>query len=1156
MRSAIAWLFFTTLCYGQMGQIVGRLTDSTNAVIVGATITAINQGTRLARKVESSPDGNYSVPLLEPGSYALLIQAHGFKSITREDIVLRVDQIIRLDFTMEVGLVTTSVDVTGESEPVLAKTTATLSTVIETKRILDLPLNGRDPLSLASLAPTVFPSATMFFGTVTNIGGGRSATAEVMLDGTTIDLAENNASISSFSYTPPVDSVREFSVETNSLSAEYGRTGGGLMNIVTKQGTNAAHGTLYEFLRNSKTDANNFFSNRAGQPLAAFQRNQFGGTFGGPVYLPRIYNGKNRTFFFLGYQATRTRQADVVTTTVPLDQWKQGDFSNLRNSAGASIVLYDPLTTTTQPNAQGAYTRTAFPGNVIPATRIDPVGHSIAQYYPEPNTTPANQYTQASNFIDSGKDMLRDDRADIRLDENISSAYRISGRISGARALTNNLDPFGAGATSSVQSRKSKFYGVSLAHTYIISPTAILSIRYGLGRYDDSDFPYSQGFNLQTVGLPSSMEQYTAALNLQFPTVTVSSLGGLGAGYTRWRTTPTTHAIYADFTKVLSRHVIKAGVQYRKMFLNFLQYSYPAGNFSFGANWTQSNPTAASTTQGFGLASLLLGTATGGSTGVDPTTAAASNYWAGYIQDDFRLTNSLTLNIGFRYDVDIPRTERYNRLSMFDFNSPSPIAGKVAGFPNLVGAMDFVNSQDRHQTPIDLNNVGPRFGFAYNFTSKWVARGGYGILYPASCMQAAGNTGVNGMEGYSSTTTMVPSLDSRTPTTFLSNPFPNGFNLPLGATPGPMSGPSTNLGLGLGASLFIDYVNPMVQQWNFSLQRELPGNFVVEAAYVGNKGNHLIDGDTMNMDQLPASDMSLGNTLSDLVSNPFYGVITNPTSVLSQPTVTRAQLLRPYPQYTSMGALRKPQGNSLYHAFALRVEKHYSKGLGLLLSYTGGKLIDDFSQLWSSLGTLTNKQNYYDRRAERAVSAEDISSRFVLSVTYEMPFGRGKRFSQGGPVIQWLVSGWQANGIVTLQTGTPIVVSQSQNNTGIGTTAQRPNSSGTSAAISGGSKGSRLLRWYNISAFSVAPPFTFGDVGRTLPDVRNPGKRNADLSVFRNFQLREDRMRLQFRVEAFNAANTAQFSAPGAVIDTASAGIISSTAVAARQLQFALKLIF
>jgi hypothetical protein len=238
------------------------------------------------------------------------------------------------------------------------------------------------------------------------------------------------------------------------------------------------------------------------------------------------------------------------------------------------------------------------------------------------------------------------------------------------------------------------------------------------------------------------------------------------------------------------------------------------------------------------------------------------------------------------------------------------------------------------------------------------------------------------------------------------------------------------------------------------------------------------------------------------------------------------------------------------------VEKHYSKGLGLLLSYTGGKLIDDFSQLWSALGSLTTKQNFYNRHAERAVSAEDISSRFVLSVTYELPFGRGKPFRQGGPVIQWLISGWQANGIVTFQRGLPIVVSQSQNNAGIGTTSQKPNSSGTSAAIDGGSKGSRLLRWYNISAFSVAPPFTFGNVGRVLPDVRNPGKRNVDLSVFRNFQLRGDRVSLQLRAEAFNAANTAQFGAPGATIDTASAGIISATAVAARQLQFALKLIF
>lgn len=345
-----------------------------------------------------------------------------------------------------------------------------------------------------------------------------------------------------------------------------------------------------------------------------------------------------------------------------------------------------------------------------------------------------------------------------------------------------------------------------------------------------------------------------------------------------------------------------------------------------------------------------------------------------------------------------PRTERYNRLSYFDINAPSPIAGKVPGFPNLVGAMRFVDEKNRRQAPADLNNFGPRFGFAYKFLSKTVARGAYALMYSGSAMQAATHTGTSGMEGFNTLTPFVASLDGRTSIAFLNNPFPNGFNLPLGATPGPSSGPSTQLGLFISEGFFIDTRNPVIQQWNLNLQRELPGNVVVEAGYLGSKGNHLIDGGgNMTYNQLPASNFALGNRLNDLVSNPFFGVITNPTSTLSQPIVTRAQLLRPYPQYTTLNAFRKPQANSIYHAFTLRMEKRYSDGLSLLLAYTAGKLIDDASNAVTFLGQAATKQDFYNRRAERSVSTQDISSRLVTSFNYNLPLGRGRKFMTDGP---------------------------------------------------------------------------------------------------------------------------------------------------------------
>jgi len=376
--------------------------------------------------------------------------------------------------------------------------------------------------------------------------------------------------------------------------------------------------------------------------------------------------------------------------------------------------------------------------------------------------------------------------------------------------------------------------------------------------------------------------------------------------------------------------------------------------------------------------------------------------------------------------------------------------------------------------------------------------------------------------------------------------------------PGPFSGPSTNLGLGIGESNFIDYVNPVIQQWNFNLERELPGNMVVEAGYTASKGNHLIDGEgSMTYNQLPASFFPLGNSLNDLVPNPFFNVIVNPNSTLSRSTVTRGQLLRPFPQYTSVGGFRKPQANSLYHAFTLRVEKRYSSGLGFLISYTGGKLIDDSSQTVTFLGPAGNKQDFYNRRAERSISTQDVSSRLVMSFVYDLPFGRGRKFLAGsGPAAQWILSGWQINGIVTFQTGTPVIITQTQNNTGLGSSGQRPNNNGRSGKITGGTKDERLNKWFDRSVFDFAPAFTFGNVSRTSPDIRNPGQRNFDLSVFKNLRFREDSITVQFRAEAFNAFNTTQFAAPNAQVGNPSIGVISGTAIGARQVQLALKLLF
>jgi hypothetical protein len=411
------------------------------------------------------------------------------------------------------------------------------------------------------------------------------------------------------------------------------------------------------------------------------------------------------------------------------------------------------------------------------------------------------------------------------------------------------------------------------------------------------------------------------------------------------------------------------------------------------------------------------------------------------------------------------------------------------------------------------------------------------------------------MEGFRNSTGFITSLDGRIPITFLDNPFPSGFNFPTGRS----LGAATFLGLGISESLFLDDATPYIQQWNLNVQRELPGDIVFEAAYLGSKGTRLIDGENgVVLNQLRPEFYDLKTKLQDQVPNPFFGIITNPTSTLSRSTVQRGQLLRPFPQYTGMTAFRKPHGFSIYHALTLRADKRFSSGLSFLASYTKSKLIDDVSQTVSFLGPAGNKQDAYDRRAERAVSTQDVPQRLVLSYVYELPIGRGKPFLKNvRSWSSWLVSGWQINGITTFQSGTPLVIT-SANNAFLFSPGQRPNNfSGRSARIKGGSRSDQIAKWFDTSIFTFAPAFTFGNVGRTLPDARVPGTRNFDISLFKNNSFHEGKYNAQFRIEAFNAFNTPQFSAPGQSLSNAAGfGVIGGTAIGPRQIQVALKLLF
>jgi TonB-dependent receptor-like protein len=694
---------------------------------------------------------------------------------------------------------------------------------------------------------------------------------------------------------------------------------------------------------------------------------------------------------------------------------------------------------------------------------------------------------------------------------------------------------------------------------YTVSPSFLLDVRYGWNHRFVQRSPFSSGFDITQLGFPASVRQVAAMQALEFPRIDVNGFSSLGQEtFNDLVIDPTTQSFDVNATKIRSRHTIKFGMDYRKFVLTFLQFGSPSGQYGFSQRWTQLDPNQGSATAGFGLASLLLGIPDGGSISHDPTPTSSSSYWAFYVQDDWKATARLTVNLGFRYDFDVPRTEQYDRLSFFDFSARSPIAGVVPANPyfdpqSLAGAIGFVTPESRRQTPTDFKHAGPRLGVAYNVTDKTVLRSAYGIYYLASSMQAAGHTGSAGMVGYRTTSSMIVSLDGRTPITSLDNLFPNGFNLPTGNS----LGPSTFLGLGIGEGVFIDYRSPYMQQWNVNVQRELPGKILFEAAYIGSKGTRLLAGESgVTLSQLPESYLSLGTQLQDQVANPFFGVITNPSSPLRFPTVSRGRLLRPYPQYDGVNAFRVPYGHSIYHGATLKADKRFSNGVSFLVGYTWNKLVDDVSTTVGFLGQASSRQNAYDNDAERAISSQDIRHRFVASFVYDLPFGVGRG---GGaparPPIDRLITGWQVNGIVTYQSGLPLIITQGQNNVGLFNPTQRPTWNGSDANVSG-TTDDMIRRWFDTSAFAITPAFTWGNTPRVMPDLRADATKNFDLSVFKNNYFNQRKVNAQFRAEFFNAFNRVQFSPPGTRVDASNFGVVSGQANTPRQIQLSLKLIF
>jgi len=1154
------------------GIVQGTVTDSSGASIQGASISITQTETNETRSTTTDSSGRYSLPFVQPGSYTVTVRAAGFRPASQQNILVEVTQTRAVDFKLEVGQVTEQVQVSATTEN-LDVDTSSLGETIQTQLITELPDNGRNPFDFALLVPGVNNTGN---ASTPHIGGSRNANNEQQIDGMTNILPENNIGNNLSAYNPIVDSVQEVNVQTSVLSADYGRFSGGTISLVTKSGTNRFHGTLFEFAQSNVLNANVFSFTK--QPKPDTHRYQSGGTVGGPILFPS-YNGRDKSFFFFAYEDSRESDGHAATYSVPQPQWYQsGDFTNL------STPLYDPFSV--HKDASGNYVRDPLVGddgtpNKIPSKYLNTAGSQIAQkamaYYPKPNVSGAGLF---NNFVQVGTSFNNYWHYDARLDHDVTKKWhsflRFSQFSNDSAPLNDYNDAASPGGYNGPDHATA--LSVSFNNTVTFSPKLLGEFRYGFSKSTSVRTTFkSSGFTLTSLGFPSS---YAAQSELAgaavFPHFGFSEgYSDLGPqGYIPLKEDPLAQDVNGSLVKILGGHSIKLGGEYRELLLDFYQYAYPTGTFSVDESWTRLNPGNNDGT-GNPMASLLLGLPNNGSyLPNEPSVVSTSGYIGAYVQDNWSVTRKLTLNLGLRWDVEVPRVEKHNQMSYWNPTASSPL-GQVSvpagvncpNCGNLMGQMVLVGTSaskyGRRQGPIQWKDWAPRIGLAYNPTPKLVVRSGFGIIFQPSAMQAAGTSGAPGIEGFTSQTNLNTTTDNEqsAPTFDLSNPYPAGYNLPQAKIASCLASPACVQGIDIGSgvqqSFFDSYRTPYSIEANASAQYALPGNIKLEVGYLRNRGIYLINGDPGRpYDQLPTNLLAQGNALKEQVANPFYGVITVPGSSLANPTIQASQLLRKWPQYAGVSSFRKPGASSTYNAFTLRADKQFSQGLTFTFSFTDGRAYDNAASAVNYLGPASQTYaDQYNPKAEWGISAQNVSYQLVSSFVYELPFGHGKPYlNSTGTALGALLGGWQVGGLENWATGTPIVLASVDNGStasSIFTFGQRPAWSGKSAKVSNPSRS----QWFDTSVFSKPAPFTIGNAPRTLSDVHIPNSQSFDFSLIKNNRFGE-RFNTQIRLEMFNALNHPVLGSPDANVNDGTFGTISGYSNTERHIQLAAKFIF
>jgi len=994
------------------------------------------------------------------------------------------------------------------------------------------PLKGHSSLYLYMNAPGVvgnrYLQDTRPTDTGTNVlftaNGAPPATGEVSVDGVSNTVNVGRGLYLS-PWVPSTEAVGQIKILTGTLPAEYGRAAGVFTNVVIKSGTNGLHGSLYEYLRNSAVDANLFYQRGLGQKLTPYSTNYYGGSVGGPVVFPKLYDGRNRTFFFFSYEGADEGNGQGPSLSVPTLKMRRGDFSEF------SGTIYNPFSVHT---VNGAPVRDAFAGNMIPISLQDPVALKIMNYWPLPNNANVNPATPwVNNYVQGSKWPTSLNVWVLKFDHRISGKNQLFVRANQGAGFFNFNYDFPGVATPGRNVVNRPNGGLAIDDVYLISSNTVLDTRVGVAYGKEKQQPFSAGFDLASLGFPAS---YINSLQYRnFPTISVSGFESLGG--TGWKSQPGyNYSLQSNLSMQRGKHLLKTGLQMDLFRGNFLSNGNASGNFSFGSSQT-GGPRADTPASGFAIASFLLGYAGGGSVESDTGVSIQNIYTGLFFQDDYRVTQKLTLNLGLRWDYQTPTTERYNRTTRgFAYQSVSPL--QVPGL-NLIGGLLYAgtNGQPRGIYNPDGRQFAPRLGFAYSLNPKTVVRAGYSLTF----IPLVGNVYPT---AYSNTTGMVTTQDGITPLNLLSNPFPSGQLPAIGNS----QGAATLIGQSVS---FVDPSDrtPKFHNWHFDLQRELGHNTVVTGSYVGSRAYDLSAAPTdftgainQNLNQLDPKYLSLGTALLQPVPNPFAGIIK--TGSLSGATVPYSQQLRPYPQYSGVTRIAPAFGNSHYESAQFTVEKRTSNGLTSQVSYTIAKNLSD----------LTNADNAYNRQAERSYSSFDVPQRLSITAAYDLPFGIGRQYASHIPrAIDFLAGGWTVSGFAVFQGGFPLAFTLAQCTAGANSC--RPNVIGDPSKGVTGSITDRRRRYFNTDAFAQPADFTYGNVGPYIGTVRSPGMNNIDGTLSKDFRFTE-RAKLQFRVSMFNGLNHPVFSAPNTALGNANFGQISSQANVNRQLEFAAKIVF